>query len=380
MGKERKGWIVEREGKLYVRIQFTDNLGKSRELMRRANDRKHARQLQKELVKQLDSAEENPRAEMDAQKLTFAKVAAAYEEARLVEAQYVGDPPRKVAGLRSLRTPKAYLKRLVEHFGSARIRSITYSQIDAYRLKRLSEGLSIAATNRQLALLRSVFNFAKREGILTRTPFETGAPLISVCDETKRDRVLGREEEEKLLLALSDERRLHIRALVVAALDSGARKNELLTLRWSDVDLEGGGITIRALNSKTAKSRQIPISARLKDELQRIRDASDDDSDVLVFNSRNFKRCWYAALKDAGITDFHFHDARSTFCTRLIERGMPIEQVAKLSGHTELETLYKHYLSTTPKTLQKATELLNSFNAGELNETEEASSTPDYIN
>jgi hypothetical protein len=42
MGKDRRGWIVEREGKLFVRVSYTDNLGKERELMRRARDKKHA--------------------------------------------------------------------------------------------------------------------------------------------------------------------------------------------------------------------------------------------------------------------------------------------------------------------------------------------------
>jgi hypothetical protein len=169
--KDRKGYIIERAGKLYVRIQFTDNLGKRRELRRRAKDRSHARQLQKELVKQLESAERgNQRAELDAQKLTFAKVAAAYEVVRLIPAEYVGD--RKIRGLRSLRTPKAYLKRLVEHFGAARIRSITRGQVDQYRLSLLAETLTIASANRILALLRSVFTFAKREGWISKSPFE----------------------------------------------------------------------------------------------------------------------------------------------------------------------------------------------------------------
>ena len=57
MGKQRKGSVVERGGRLYVRVAYTDQLGQRRELMRRARDKKHARQLQKELVKQLDSAE-----------------------------------------------------------------------------------------------------------------------------------------------------------------------------------------------------------------------------------------------------------------------------------------------------------------------------------
>ena len=49
---ERKGFIVEKGGKLYVRVQWTDSLGRRRELMRRARDKKHARELRKELVKQ----------------------------------------------------------------------------------------------------------------------------------------------------------------------------------------------------------------------------------------------------------------------------------------------------------------------------------------
>jgi integrase len=56
MGKQRKGSIVERAGKFYVRIVYTDDLGKRRELMRRAQNKKHAKELQKQLVKQLASA------------------------------------------------------------------------------------------------------------------------------------------------------------------------------------------------------------------------------------------------------------------------------------------------------------------------------------
>jgi len=170
MGKQRKGCVVKRGGRLYVRIAYTGQLGRRRELMRRAQNKKHAQELKKQLVKQLASVEPGKqRAELDAQKLTFAKVAAAYEAARLVPAQYVGD--RIVSGLRSLRIPKPYLQRLVEHFGPARIRSITYSQVDEFRYSLLAQKLSIAPTNRILALLGSVFNFAKGEEWITKSPF-----------------------------------------------------------------------------------------------------------------------------------------------------------------------------------------------------------------
>jgi hypothetical protein len=124
MSGERKGSIVERAGKLYVRIAYTDSLGKRRKLMRRAQDKKHARELRKQLVKQLeDSAEGNQRAELDGQRMTFRQLAERYEAVRLIPAQFVGD--RKVAGLRSFETPKLQLRRLIEHFGNARTSAVT---------------------------------------------------------------------------------------------------------------------------------------------------------------------------------------------------------------------------------------------------------------
>jgi integrase len=303
-------------------------------------------------------------------------VAERYEAAKLIPAVYVGD--KKVAGLRSLKAPKIYLKRLVEHFGAARIRSITYSAVDAYRLKRLAEGLSIASVNRELALLRSIFNFAKQEWIITRTPFEMGEPLISAADETKRSRTLSREEEERLLLAFSeDSPRAHIRPLVIASLDCGARKKELLTLRWSDVDIEGGVITLRAFNTKTARQRRLPISARLKDELQRLQPTAGDPS-TLVFNSCNLQKHFQAALRIAGIDDFRWHDMRHCFASRLANSGLSISELAALLGHTQIQTTLR-YANSTDETLQKATEILNTLNAAEQGKADD-DAPAEYIN
>lgn len=383
MSKERRGCIVEKNGRLYVRLQYTDQLGRRRELMRRAQDRKHARQLQKELVKELDAAQEgNQRAVLDGAKLTFSKVAERYAEVKLIEAVYVAD--KKVAGLRSLKAPKIYLARLVEHFGAARIRSITYSAVDAYRLKRLQAGLSIASTNRELSLLRSIFNFAKRDCLISRTPFEMGAPLISAADEVKRTRVLSSEEEEKLLLAFSDDSpRGHLRPLVIASLDSGARRGELLSLRWSDVDLEGGVITLRALNTKTARKRELPISSRLRNELERLRTASEsrqseDSPDSLVFNSCSLQKHFKAALTIAGIENFRWADMRHCFASRLAHSGMSISELAALLGHTQIQTTLR-YANPTTETLQKATDILNQLNAGDLNKSE-GEDAPTFIN
>jgi len=113
--------------------------------------------------------------------------------------------------------------------------------------------------------LRAILKFARNEGWLDYTPFERAStPIISKADETKRNRVMSFDEEKKLLEACADDTpRAHLRPLIIAAVNTGARKGELLSLTWKDVDLASGIITIRALNTKTAQSRSLPISDRL---------------------------------------------------------------------------------------------------------------------
>src|SRR5262249_26227184 len=141
---------------------------------------------------------------MDAAKMTFGDLARFYRGQYLVAAEY--HEGRKVRGLRSYQDGRAYLKTLEAHFGTRRLRDLTYAQLEAYRAERLrtpvvSKALgpdgkpkktrprSIASVNRELSLLRNVFNVAVREGWLTRNPFIAGRPLINAADEKKRQRV-----------------------------------------------------------------------------------------------------------------------------------------------------------------------------------------------
>jgi integrase len=355
--KERSGFIVERAGKLYVRVSYTDSLGKRRELMRRATDRQHARQLKKDLVKQLDSADAEQK--LAAEKTSFREVAERYKEQKLIPAQYVGD--RKVAGRRSLESPLRWIQLLIDHFGNARLRFITHSAIDAYRLQRLQAGLSIASTNRELELLRSVLNYAKREGLIDKTPFELGSPLIHKADETRRTRVMTPDEETKLLAACVG-RRAHLRPIIIAAVDTGMRRGELFTLTWADVNLSSRTISIRAFHTKTAQGRVTPISERLFYELTRLYADSPDREAGLVFGvTDSVKKAWKSACNAAEVEGLRMHDLRATFITRMIEAGMPAEEVSKISGHSQIQTLYSHYLRITNEAIGRAAELLNQM-------------------
>jgi integrase len=360
VGRERRGFIVKRNGKFYVRVGWTDpTTGQRRELMRAAEDRKHAKQLCRELCSELAAPTEE-RAIVLTRRMTFAKLAERYEEEKLIEAKYVDG--RKVVGLRRLRDPKRILTTLTKRFGNAQIGSITYNAVDKYRLDRLDDDLSIATVNRELALLRSVFNFAKREGVIERTPFECGDPLIRLSDEVRRDRVLSREEETKLLAQCVGPRE-HVRPIIIAAVDTGCRRGELFTLKWSGVDLDRGVITLEARNTKTIRSRSIQITGRLVEELTALRDRSKPASEDLVFPFIEVGRSFRKACKLAGIMGLRFHDLRHTCATRLIAAGMPIEEVAKILGHTQVNTTFRHYLNVTGETLDRARAALDAFNA-----------------
>lgn len=362
MAKERTGSIVERNGKLYVRVAYTDVTGKGRELMRRAMDRADAKRIAKQLVAELEQP--NREEAIEGSRMTFADLASIFTESRLTAPEYQGD--RKIAGMRSWKRQLSFLKPLTEYFGKRRIREITPKELEAYKLMRLrtptnrGEGIrSIAQTNRELSLMRAMLNHAKRQGWLSISPFERAEAVISPADEVKRDRVLSIYEEAQLLAVCVDKRE-HLRSLIITALDTGMRRGELFSLTWLDVRLPTRTIRIRAFNSKTAKAREVPISDRLAIELQRL--MLDSSGDELVFTCGDVKRSFATACRLAGIDDLHFHDLRHTFATRLVQAGLPLVEVARLLGHSSLHMTYR-YSNATPETISRAVGLLNAINA-----------------
>jgi integrase len=142
-------------------------------------------------------------------------------------------------------------------------------------------------------------------------PFTAGDSLISLADENKRERILTREEEIKLLAACETPQRAHLKAILICALDTGMRQGEIFSLRWRDVDLENGLLTIQASHSKTMKERQVALTARVSLELERLKAKAPDNPNGLVFGILdNVKRSFTSARSDAGLKDVRFHDLR----------------------------------------------------------------------
>jgi len=127
------------------------------------------------------------------------------------------------------------------------------------------------------------------------------------------------------------------------------RKSEILTLKWSDVDLDNGILTIDQTNTKSKKKRRIPINSVLRTILyeQRLKSGGSEYVFLSAYGTPYkhhycINNQFRTARKKAGLTDFRFHDLRHTAATRMIEAGAQIVAVSKILGHSDLKMTMRY--------------------------------------
>lgn len=216
------------------------------------------------------------------------------------------------------------------------------------------------AANRDLQLLRAAFNWALRTGYIERTPFKrAGEPVVRLTGEMARSRRLQAGEEGRLFR----EGGTHLKALVEAALETGCRLGELLSLQWHQVQFDPRPeLWLPAGKTKTGKARRVPISTRMKavlegrrESLRKTMDLQPDEpleGEVYVFGNDigqpvgSIKTAWKLTCARAEIYELHFHDLRREAGSRWMEAGVPLATIQRWLGHTNISQT-STYLSTT---------------------------------
>jgi integrase len=303
--------------------------------------------------------------------MNFAQLVEWYSATYLHEAIYLNE--RKVSGIRNIKPNQYNLKCLRSHFNNRLIQSITHADILRYKLLRLNTPLQnggqrgIAGINRELQMMRRLMSLSVKNGWLKKSPFHNGDPLISLADEPQRTRILSFEEESRLFQAIdSNPHRFNLKGIVLIALDCAFRRNEILTLKRKDIDFIKKTITIRAFNSKTAKSRTVGITVRVYEWLLQFENFNADDN---IFPIKSIHTTWGRTIKQAGIEDFHFHDCRATGISRLIAAGVPHTEVMRVSGHSTMSCLFR-YIRADDSTIFRAVNALDSYLASNAISTE----------
>lgn len=350
------------ETRYYARVCYTDGDGRRREIRRRARTRTEARSLARQIVAELEGEAERRHTLAD---ITFDDWARQYASIYLVPPVYRDG--RRIAGLRSWRDMRNRLRILTIYFGRKRLRDITYAHIEQFRLERLEritrtgKPPTVATVHRELALLRRVLNAARQTGLIARNPFCDGPSLIRVADERERIRVLTADEEQRLL-AVCHGRRAHLRPLIIAALDTGARRGELLALRWSDINWTDGTLTlIQTKHTRVIEQRTLPLSARLRRELLAWRFRCPRSERVFPFTE--VKTAFRRACELAGIADLRFHDLRHTAATRLVAAGLAVAEVSRILGHRTAAMTYR-YINLSDDVLARMRRALDQADAG----------------
>jgi integrase len=230
--------------------------------------------------------------------------------------------------------------------------SVTAAHIAHFSESLLRDGKAPATVNRHLASLKAVLRRAARDwGALPQVP---SIQLFRLRNQ--RYRWLTDAEESRLLKASAP----HLRDLLVFLLDTGARLSEATSLTWRDVQLDREPrAMVKFMDTKSGLPRSVPLTRRAKEVLSRLRQACPEGERRVFLHrqtgprngtprkAKPFNRphkAFYSACARAGITDFRIHDARHTFASRLVMRGVPLLEVSKLLGHSSLAmtTRYAH--------------------------------------
>jgi len=225
---------------------------------------------------------------------------------------------------------------LTPYFGRMRLEDISPLEVEKYRAVRL-RSVSKSSTNREMALLKVMFNLAIDWGFVSENPLRK-VKMFSEKDNLK-ERIL-REDEETRLLANSAP---HLRPVITGLLMTGARLRELMALRWESVDFERG--TILLTKTKAGRNRIIPINAELHELLRILKTKSKSE---YVFTGPEGKPvksicgAFVSACRRAGLKGLRLHDLRHTFATRLIRRGVDIITVQSLLGHSSVTTTQRY--------------------------------------
>lgn len=258
------------------------------------------------------------------------------------------------------------LNQIKPRFGNIYINSIRSEDLQKFALSLKSGALSNKSIRDILAVLSAIFKYAEKVGLC--------ADKLHIGDlypktEKKQIRVLPADERihlEHYLLKSNDPAKYGI----LLALYSGMRIGEICALKWNNIDLKSGTISVcqtlqrlqdRENKGKTkilisepksqSSKRAIPIPAFLTELLEKIKPQSPCAFFLTGYKSfmepktleNKFKKC----LKECDIPYVNFHTLRHTFATRCVEVGFDMKSLSEILGHASVGTTLNIYAHPT---------------------------------
>lgn len=273
------------------------------------------------------------------------------------------------------------------------IGELSIKTMEKWRHEKMASGTKAATCNRRLAALKAALNWGVKREYLESNPLarleklpehdsdvkvryltdEERMRLMSALDEREKKMRSGRQSHNRwlaergqaLIPELDGEFADHLKPMILISLYTGMRQGNLFALRWGDIDFDTKTLRLRAAASKTGKNHDLPMNSKVIAALQAWRRQSKKvAADSLVFPSpvsgkmlNNVKKAWLAVLRDAGIENFRWHDMRHDFASQLVMKGIDLNTVRELMGHSDLKMTLR-YAHLAPDNKLRAVEIL----------------------
>jgi len=234
---------------------------------------------------------------------------------------------------------RSRLNHWLKLIGTKQVIDITKDDIKQ-GLRVLPQNLSNSTINKYKKAISVVLNFAIREYDLSDNPTRH---IRSLPEKKGRTRYLSDNERKRLFKACRDSKWDKLYLLVLMAITTGARRGELLSLRWNSLDLDKQ--TAYVLTSKNGEPKVLPLTKSVIKELERF---SLNDSSLIFVSEINpnksyiFFKQWDRVRDEAQLEDFRFHDLRHTTASYLAQNGATLLEIADVLGHKQIEVTKRY--------------------------------------
>ena len=238
---------------------------------------------------------------------------------------------------------------------SLNLENVTPMEIIDYRNAMLDWGKKPSTINRSLISISSFCQWAQQNDLILSNPAEG---IRSVAEEPLAPRALERKEQLGLLRAVRRSRNLRDLAIITMLLHTGMRVGELCNLRVSDIRISTNSNMVTVREGKGTKRRNIPLNSTvigiLRDYLKSFNDnakvtliaGSDPERGRFLFygqkrmplTDRGIRYIIKKYAYEAKIDHLSPHVFRHTCAKNLIDAGQPIDRVAKILGHSNINT------------------------------------------
>ncbi len=246
-------------------------------------------------------------------------------------------------------------RKFLPEIGELALSSVSPSVLNAYKVKRLKDGVSMATVAKELKFIQRVFTLCIREWeLIGKSPFDKfRVPTVN----NELTRFLKPGQLEKLVAAAP----VWLRPIILIAQMTGIRRGNLATLKWAQIDLEGK--TLALPKTKNGDPLLIPLIDEACELFEALRETGKKSEHVFLKDGRPLKPSQitqaFMRTRDKLGLEFRYHDLRHDFATNLVKKGVELYRVGKLLAQRNVN-MTKRYAHLDIDDLRDAVSVLSS--------------------